>query len=134
MKKVLPFLKYERKNFLELQHLINIEKRMKKSYDKRSLTEKVGIGETYMSEQTRLSHKSVLEESPSLLVLRYQAGYLGRQVRLEGQRVFDELAVKTLRKWQALAQLFLKKMGSIGEFWQGLGKLEKDKFNTELTY
>jgi hypothetical protein len=25
-------------------------------------------------------------------------------------------------------------MGSIGEFWQGLGKLEKDKFNTELTY
>ena len=38
MKKILPFLKYERKNFLELNKLIEVQKKLKKSFDKRSLT------------------------------------------------------------------------------------------------
>jgi len=48
-KKILPFIKYERKNFLELEKLIEIQKKMKKSFDKRSSWEKIGAGETYKS-------------------------------------------------------------------------------------
>lgn len=55
-----------------------------------------------MSENAKLAKKSVLDESPSILVLKYQAGYFGYQVRQEGQRVFDELAVKTVIRWQTL--------------------------------
>jgi hypothetical protein len=49
IKKILPFIKYEKKNLLELCQLTELEKKMKKSYDKRCLTEKIGVGETYMS-------------------------------------------------------------------------------------
>ncbi len=46
--------------------------------------------------------KSILTESDSLIVLKYQVGYFGYQTRHESQRVFDELAVKTVGRWQTL--------------------------------
>lgn len=40
----MPYLKYERNNFMELQKLIDAQKKLQRSYDKRSLSEKVAYG------------------------------------------------------------------------------------------
>jgi hypothetical protein len=51
-------------------------------------------------------------------VLKYQVGFMGHQVREEGQRIFDELALKTLGKWQQLVDEVLGQMNRDIKEWE----------------
>lgn len=52
----------------------------------------------------------MLEESKSLIVLKYQTAYIGRQLRMESQRLFDELGVKIFHRWQMVGECHLDKL------------------------
>lgn len=67
-------------------------------------------------------------------MLKYQVGYFGHQCRHEGQRIFDELAVKTVARWQSLGASYLDKLTSSVGYWQGVTKIDRDKYHTELTF
>lgn len=63
-------------------------------------------------------------------MLKHQVGYFGYQARHEAQRVFDELAVKTVGRWQTLGESYLDKLSNSISYWQGVTKMDRDKFNT----
>ena len=78
--------------------------------------------------------KGILEESKSLIVLKYQTGYLGRQVTTESQRVFDEMGVKMFNRWQLLSEYYQDKLTKNMDFWKSLAKIDASKYATEVTF
>lgn len=90
--------------------MVDINEKFEKTYEKRCHTEKIGINDSYNSEQTKGLKKGVLEESKSLIVLKYQTAYIGRQLRMESQRLFDELGVKIFHRWQMVGECHLDKL------------------------
>ena len=119
---------------MELNKLIDINHRFERTYEKRNQTEAVNIRESYNSEEAIGAKRGILEESRNLIVLKYQTGYVGRQVRMESQRVFDEMGVKIVNRWKMLGECYLDKLLKNMDYWKTLAKLDNDKFTTELTY
>lgn len=66
---------------LELSKILDIEKKMQKNFDKRSIIEKTEYGDDYNSEKARHGKRGITEESKNILVLKYQVGYFGYQTR-----------------------------------------------------
>ena len=89
---------------------MDLNHKFEKVYEKRSQVEVLGLRDEYYSEENKAAKRGILDESKSLMVLKYQTGYLGRQLRMESQRVFDELGVKIFNRWQLLSECYLDKL------------------------
>ena len=101
---------------------------MSKSYERRCQLEKVPENLAYNSEEARDGKRGIEEESRNLIVLKYQVGYMNRQVCEEGMRVFDNMGAKFLERWQKIGESYLDKNIKSIEYWKTLTKIDKDKF------
>ena len=58
-----------------------------------------------------------------MIVLKYQTGYMNKQVCKEGQRVFDQMGMKFLERWQKIGESYLDKNIKSLDYWKTLTKL-----------
>ena len=61
---------------------MDLNHKFEKVYEKRSQVEVLGLRDEYYSEENKAAKRGILDESKSLMVLKYQTGYLGRQLRM----------------------------------------------------
>lgn len=72
---VLPFVRYEKENLRTSREIIDISNTFTSRYLKRSLTEATPSSDSYLSPKNNEFKQGVQEESKSLTVLKYQAGF-----------------------------------------------------------
>ena len=93
---VLPFVKYEKDNVSELEQLEKKQQEFFKAYLRRSAYDNIDEKMLYISDKLKHFKTGVMEESKSLHVLKYQAGFLSNQMCVEGHRVIETLGDKYL--------------------------------------
>lgn len=84
---MLPFFRYEKENIHTSKDILDSCNSLTQKYLKRLLNEGVSPKDSYLSESNSTFKQGIREESKSILVLKYQAGYMQNQASSELHRI-----------------------------------------------
>lgn len=78
------------------------------------------LDNSYLSATYNEYKQSITEESKSILVLKYQAGYWQAQASSELQRIMTNMGIKTDEVWRKIAVKYLDQLAKSVNLWSQL--------------